>query len=288
MKLIEIENWTEKNERLSAVFTPDKGMNMISFKKGSVQVIDQKTKPLFEERAAGLGALIGPHFHHRKPFEINTCFDERIFPHIQGLRKKKILEPFSHGIARYVPWRYDHSSTQIEAKLSSTDLYHNTLISILEGFEFEMRLIVRMLPTGLYFRYDITSEKPSCIGFHTYYHLPKEGGSITSEVSGTYRDQSTLKPLKNDWVQNDQLYFTLPQKADFGFYPMDPIDSNRILYKNRDFSLHLFYECSSCDHSFQIYHPDGAGFVCIEPLSSKNPQKPERCDNRLELKLEIY
>ena len=31
-----------------------------------IEVIDQKTEPLYVERMAGLGALIGPHFHHRQ------------------------------------------------------------------------------------------------------------------------------------------------------------------------------------------------------------------------------
>ena len=63
MNPVILSNKTSKGEVLQATFLPEKGMNMISYKKGTLEVIDQSTKNLFDERFAGLGALIGPHFH---------------------------------------------------------------------------------------------------------------------------------------------------------------------------------------------------------------------------------
>lgn len=57
---------TLKNKDLTATFLPELGMNLASYKKGDYEAIDQNTQGEFEERFAGLGPLIGPHFHHQK------------------------------------------------------------------------------------------------------------------------------------------------------------------------------------------------------------------------------
>ena len=62
MQYIVLKNSTENNIPLEATFAPLQGMNLLSFKKGDVEALDQTTKGLFIERYAGLGALIGPHF----------------------------------------------------------------------------------------------------------------------------------------------------------------------------------------------------------------------------------
>ncbi len=86
---------TSGGQLLSARFMPSKGMNLVSLKKGECEAIDQLTKPLFEERYAGLGAMIGPHFHHRLESEIQPVKNASLFPQTKGLK-----ESFSHGIGR--------------------------------------------------------------------------------------------------------------------------------------------------------------------------------------------
>jgi hypothetical protein len=100
MEQIILANKTSTGQNLQAIFLPEKGMNLISYKKDETEVIDQSTRNLFEERFAGLGALIGPHFHHRKTEVIPPIKDESLFPHIARLKAKGIQEPFSHGIDR--------------------------------------------------------------------------------------------------------------------------------------------------------------------------------------------
>ena len=80
MEPITLKSQNTQGDIFEAMFLPDRGMNMISFKRGDVQVIDQSTRSLFEERFAGLGALIGPHFHHRNPAIIPKLKDESLFP----------------------------------------------------------------------------------------------------------------------------------------------------------------------------------------------------------------
>lgn len=288
MKKIVLENRNDRGEKISATFFPEKGMNMASYKKEAIEVIDQKTMPLFEERLAGLGPLIGPHFHHRPAYAINTNFDESLFPHIARIKKKGVVEPFSHGIARYVPWKYEASSTQIEAKLCAKDEYKGIPLGHLEGMDFEMHLSITMMPFGLFYRYSIESEKPSVIGLHTYYHFPSSGGTVTSAVKSEYRDREGLKPLPNEWVKNGALHFDLKGEADFGFFPEDPANESRIIYTNKDFSLHIFYDASTEDHSWQLFRLNDSSYVCIEPLSSKTPRNPTKTSSLLEVKIEIY
>src|ERR1700722_3225097 len=133
-----LKNQSEKGELLEAAFLPGRGMNMISFKKGNIEVIDQSTWDLFEERSAGLGALIGPHFHHRNPSILPKIQDESLFPHIARLKEKGIQEPFSHGIARYAPWNAHLTDNKIVAKLKGADTWKGVTLSSLEGQNFAM------------------------------------------------------------------------------------------------------------------------------------------------------
>jgi len=288
MTLITLENTNEKGERLLATFHPNKGMNMVSFKKEGLDVIDQQTMPLFEERLAGLGPLIGPHFHHRAPFEIPLDFDTHLFPHIARVKKKGVVEPFSHGIARYVPWRFDASSTQIEARLSSSDLFKGIPLRQLEGMDFEMQLHIALMPFGLFIKYSVKSEKPSVIGLHTYYHLPDGKGKVDGNVVLNYRESEGLKPLPDSWHKNGRLNFDLSQEADFGFFPKEPLEESRFIFSNRNYDLHLFMQSDTSDCSFQIFRPAKSTYVCLEPLSSQTPRAPTRCESSLEIKLEIF
>ena len=77
---IKLKNTSPTGKSLVATFLPDGGMNLCSYKLGDIEVIDQQTLPLYEERKAGLGALIGPHFHQRQ--EVPSGYDESLFPHI--------------------------------------------------------------------------------------------------------------------------------------------------------------------------------------------------------------
>ena len=291
MKKIILKNLGLKGEKLQATYLPDDGMNLISYKMNDIEVIDQSTMNLFLERKAGLGALIGPHFYHRKVIPNN--FDSSLFPHIKEITKQGISEPFSHGIGRYVPWKYVSDETQIRAKLHGRDHYKGVPLSVFEGQDFAMTYSAKLLPTGLVIEYTVTSENPSVIGLHYYYCI--RGKSIViGHVENIYRDQSEWKSIPKSWIgkRPDQLSFDLIQEADFGFIPKkkEPCDHYyQFLLNTEAYSLHAdFHAASETEVCCQIYHPKKSSFVCIEPISAQNPPLPQLNSSILEVKLEIF
>lgn len=251
-------------------------------------MIDQATRPLFDERFAGLGALIGPHFYHRK--EIPTNFDLSLFPHVAKVMAQGEKEPFPHGIARYVPWKFVASSTQIKGRLYGNDLYKKVPLKVLEGQNFDMTFESRLLTDGLFIEYKVHSKNPSILGLHYCYSL-NGSGSVCGAVQNTYRDQEKWKPLPSNWTQNNHLHFSLPQKADFGFIPekKSPNDHDYHMNLNTpEYSLHIDYNTvSDTETSFQIFHPKDATYVCVEPLTAHFPPEPTLTCSTLEAKLRI-
>ena len=148
-RTISIRGESTDGQMLEATFAPDKGMNLLSYKKGDIEVIDQSTKGLFDERCAGLGALIGPHFHHRNSRIVPPVEDKSLFPHLAALRAKGVKEPFSHGIARYVPWKVEASDNRIHAELSGKDEWKGVPIAQLEGQDFTMTYTASLESSGL-------------------------------------------------------------------------------------------------------------------------------------------
>ena len=291
MNKIKLKNISITGETLIATFLPEGGMNLCSYKLGDIEVIDQKTLPLYEERKAGLGALIGPHFHQSK--KIYTDFDEGLFPHIAKGKAEERKDPFSHGIARYVPWKYAASSTQIKGQLSGDDLYKGVPLKVFEGQNFSMTFEARLLPKGLFIEYKVDSEQPSVIGLHYYYAFSGKG-TIQGAIQPTYRDQNNWKPIPKEWSngKENHLHFILPQEADYGFLPArkTPNDHDyHIMFDTEDYSLHIDYNTvSDTEISCQVYHPKGGTFVCIEPLSAKSPPNPTLNRSTLEAKVEIF
>ncbi len=291
MEKVILKNCTLDNEPLEATYLPSHGMNLISYRKGDIEAIDQTTFPLFYERFAGLGALIGPHFHQQK--EIPTGYDPSLFPHIEKGKKEGRKDPFSHGIGRYVPWKFVCSQTQIQAELHGSTLYKGTSLSTFEGQDFHMKYQARLLSEGLFISFSIESEKPSLIGLHYYYALPKQG-VIEGLVKPTYRDGEDWKSLPSLWTKgnHNHLYFPLSQKADFGFLPyrkhLEDHDF-QVCLNGKNHSLHIKYTAAAeSELSFQIYKKASASFVCIEPLSAKNPKYPRLSHSHLEAKLQIF
>ena len=196
MKQISLKNRTPSGSPLEAIYLPEMGMNMISFKRGDIEVIDQSTWNLFDERFAGLGPLIGPHFHHRKPEIIKPIPDESLFPHIARLRAKGIQEPFSHGIARYASWKTEFTETSIRAVITGKDTWNGIALSQLEGQEFRMTLHVDLTPSGLKIHLAVASDTDSLVGIHYYYRLPQGRGKIKSFVQATTSKKENWKKFR--------------------------------------------------------------------------------------------
>ena len=289
MNAVTLRNKSAAGELLEATFLPEFGMNMISFKKDTLEVIDQSTRSLFEERYAGLGALIGPHFHHRKPELIPPIKDESLFPHLAALKAKGIREPFSHGIARYAPWNCQATETRIEAVLTGKDTLKGIPLAELEGQNFKMTLIAELTPTGLKLDLAIVSDTDSLVGLHYYYHLPRGKGVVSSQVQAHYLKGLEKKPIPPEWHfdPQHQLRFSLDQAADYTFYPFPNPLEGKILLDAGDYKLLTTYTAPSQENCWQLYHPEKASFVCIEPISSQDPRHPNLSVSSIQIQLQI-
>lgn len=280
---------SEQGTPLEATFLPEMGMNMISFKNGPIEVIDQSTKTLFDERYAGLGALIGPHFHRRKQEILPTISDESLFPHIARVKAKGTADPFSHGIGRYAPWKYEATSTSIKGIITGKDTWNGVPLSALEGQQFTMRYEASLSPSGLNIALSVVSDTDSVVGIHYYYHLPEGKGKVISAVQPRYIDQNENKPLPSDWSIDHQhtLTFNLDQEADFAFFPYPNPRQGKIALETGTHRLDTTYTCASQENAWQLYHPKGASYVCIEPVSAQDPRHPNLTVSSLNIQLKI-
>jgi len=267
-------------------------MNLTSFLWGSLEVLDSSTSSLFKQRCAGLGALIGPHFHHRPLQSLpKVVLTPSLFPHLTQEQIEGTSEPFSHGIARYVPWHYETSSTQIHATLNGDSLHKGVPLKSLEGQNFSMVFDIRLVHDGLLLDLNLQSEAPSVIGFHYYFACTPQS-FVTAHVHPSYREDTSWKPLPSTWTPNapSHLYFCLNQEADFGFQPLaDPSQPYyTLLLHHPSHLVHIEYTASDAETtSWQLYHPSKASFACLEPLSALDPRTPVAKHSHLQMKIKI-
>jgi hypothetical protein len=274
---------------LEATFLPAEGMTLSSFKRDQIEAIDPHSLKGFEDRHAGLGVLIGPHFHRRKQALVPALPDESLFPHIARCKAQGIHDPFSHGVARYAPWRATCTDNCIKAELSGKDLWQGVPLKVIEGQDFEMRMKAELLQTGLHLDLSVVSESDSLIGIHYYYALPQGQKKILSRIQPFCLDHGEQKPIDPSWLHSDnRIEVPLKGPIDLTFYPYpDPL-SGEIELITDAYSLKTQYSSLSAENSWQLYHPEEASFVCIEPLSAKDPRHPNLTASSLTLNLMIH
>lgn len=284
-----LKNQSPSGDLLQATFLPEQGMNLCSFKKGDIEAIDQSTLSLFDERFAGLGALIGPHFHHRHTASLPKIPDESLFPHIARVKAKGVADPFSHGIARYAPWQAISTENTVKASLSGKDTWNGVTLTALEGQNFKMNYNAVLTSTALEIDFDVVSDSDSLVGLHYYWHLPKNTGTVISSVQPKYIGPNGLEPIPPTWNFNSQhvLTFDLNNEADFTFHPFPNPREGKILLDTGPYQILTSYSCPSQENSWQLYHPKNASFVCIEPISSQDPRHPNLTVSSLHISLEI-
>ncbi|MCX6987326.1 MAG: hypothetical protein NT065_04130 [Chlamydiae bacterium] len=284
---ITLESTSLDGKRLTATFLPSFGMNLVSFKKDGIEVIDQSTTPLFEERRAGLGALIGPHFHHRPLNKIApVAFQDRFF-HIAAIKAKGIDEPFSHGVARYAPWSCTHTATSLHAKVSGNDIWNGVLVSSLEGFDFTMYLDVQLNSHGLFLELSVDSQEPAVVGYHYYYAIDKRAELVIHQPQMEYFNGKQVVAVPDNWIVGNDVKPPLSGALDFGFYPKDPQQPSHVRLNTSSYTMQIEYQSHTEESSLQIYRPENAGFVCIEPLSATYPKNPKLLSSGVNLHLQI-
>lgn len=239
-----------------AIFLPLQGMNLISFKRAGIEVIDQETNEAFLQRSAGLGALIGPHFHRRKPDLIPHLENPLAFPQSAYCEAHGIQDFFSHGVARYVPWKYECKENALKGVITGKDVWCGVPLAVLENQNFQMTMEVSLNEKGLHIQLSVVSDSDSLVGLHYYYRLPQGKGVIKTQTS------------ENKGVIH------LEEAIDSTFHPFpDPL-RGEIFLETEEFILKTAYECASQENCFQIYHPKEASYVCIEPISAQDPRAP--------------
>ncbi len=281
MTEVTLKNTTPDGQDITVTYLPERGMNMISYKKGSTEIIDQSTHTLFDERSAGLGALIGPHFHRRRP---------QILPKLAHIETNGEKDPFSHGIGRYVPWTYKSDATSIKATLKGDDIWKETPLKEIESQDFTMQFEAHLTPNGLEIDYSVVSECDSIIGIHYYYHLPNGTGKIVSKVKDKYIAIDEILNIPDSWGFNRQtheLTYSLDKDTDFTFHPFTDPTEGTVFLDAGDYSLKTHFTSPSEECSFQLWHPQDASFVCIEPVTAQDPRHPNLTVSSIKIHLEI-
>lgn len=277
---------------LEAVFAPKRGMNLLSYKKGDIEVIDPSTRTLYDERSAGLGSLIGPHFHRRRYNAISYIPSEEAFPHIKRvLEKSGEIDPFSHGISRYAPWNFQAAADEIKGVLKGSDSWNGVSLKEIEGQNFTMNFEAKLSAQGLNIKLSVVSDTDSLVGLHYYYHLPENNGFVTSKVKSYFLDASGARvPLdEKPWFNKTthELRFPANQGVDMAFhsYP-DPLNTE-ILLDALKWKLTIKTHSLNEENSWQLYRPEKGSFICIEPISAQDPRHPNLTVSSMDVLLTI-
>ncbi len=290
MEQLTLETVADDGKPLTAIFLPSKGMNLCSFRKGDLEIISQETRDLFEQRFSGLGPLIGPHFHQRRAETMAPIPDESKFPHIAIIKAQGRTDPFSHGIARYAPWtQVEAFKDRFQAVLTGKESWNDIPLSQLEGQNFTMRFSGELKPSGLTLRLSVVSDTDSLVGFHYFYTLPNGKGKLRSKVADQLVVGDRRESIPEPWLQRDdgeiQIELSPEMKLDHTLVPFpNPLDTLITLETER-YTLHIRSLCNCSEHSWQLYHPEGKSFVCIEPVSALDPRHPNLTVSSLEMHL---
>jgi len=284
-KSISLESPAAKGGYYRALFCPEKGMNLLSFQKDGVEVIDQSTRVLFDKRFAGLGALIGPHFHRRKKQILPPLPEGLPFPYAYTISH----DPFSHGIARYASWNYTQEANSICARLNGSDLFGNTPLKELEGQDFTMCFSARLCEEGLALDLSVVSKTDSLVGLHYYYRLPEGKGLLKFQAKKEAYKQGVPLSIPMEWLTKEKQFLLSLESEDldhtFHSFP-DPC-RGEVALQTSEYTLLLKSSFPCEENSMQIYHPSGSSFVCIEPISSKFPNRPNLTVSRMSCLLSI-
>lgn len=291
MKTITLRNISENGAPLEVTYLPEMGMNMASYKKGDIEIIDQSTKPQFEDNFSGLGPLIGPHFYRRRPEVLPKLADEKAFSHIARIKEKDTkTDPFTHGVGRYAPWSYEHDENSIKATLKGSDTWAGLTLKEIEGQDFTMTFTSTLTPKGLNINFSVVSEADSIVGIHYYYHLPQGRGRVIGKVKNQYLDINEIKTIPTTWnfdPSTHELEYILDKHTDFAFHPFPDPTIGDILLDTETYQLRTQFESVSEECSFQLYHPKGASFVCVEPTSAQDPRHANLTVSSIKISLEI-
>ena len=290
MREVKLKHCCRNDKLFEATFLPDQGMNLSSLKYGDLELIDQSTKGLFDDHLGGLGPIIGPHFYQRDKVLVAHVPDDNMFPHISRVYKSGKVDPFSHGIGRYVSWNWSSTDRSISANISGLDACQGVTLAALEGFNFDMEFRAKMHDSAMDIYMSVQSmESPTVAGLHYYYAINGENGRVVLPSVDKYCDRGAWRSIPDEWRDEytENVVFDLVQESDYTFKPNTSDFTGIAVLETDSYSLKIGYEAGSDEHAFQLYHPQNASYVCIEPITATNPREAKSMKNTIKIRMEI-
>lgn len=278
-----------EDKGIKATFNPDKGLNLMSLIIEGRELIEQSTAKGFIESSRGLGPLIGPHFYHRV-IDTIPYLDDAILDKLEKkLQFKREAEPFSHGIARYVPWRVlKQDKNSFRAILDSHDEIEGITLGEIEGFDFVMEFEASVSPRELNILYKAkSSTQPVVVGLHTYYTLDPSMKAIDLVGAPFYYDKLNKKTVPPDWYGDRGFKIPLNKPLDYTFSPQLDREGFGEVGVKMGVSNLLIQAKASPDLSFQLYRAEDSPFICIEPIAAINPRIVTQKNASIEVRISL-
>lgn len=278
----------EDGELLEAVFMPQSGMNLISFKKGAREAIDPSVREAAAKGSVGSGGIIGPHFQSRTPSLIPTLKNPQAFSHWTELQKQGVNDPFFNGVGLYAPWTAQQTETRLTATLSGKENWNEESLSALAGQNFKMTVEAELKSDGLHLFLAVVSDSDSLIGIDYRYALPEGKGKVVSGVKKHYYKNNQLEEIPPSWSysSNGTLHVDLQESTQAAFHPSNPLEG-KIKLETSSHTLHLQYKSICQENAWFLSHASKAPFVQLIPLSSQNPWRPNLSVSSLSIHLKI-
>ena len=92
------------------------------------------------------------------------------------------------------------------------------------------------------------------------------------------------------WLKDKkELFFKVDKdvEADFGFRPYNDALETQIELDAQSYKLQINYQASTRENAWQLYHPTDATYICLEPVSAKNPREPKSLSSELKVQIKI-
>ncbi len=278
-----------KHGPYEATFLPNSGMNLASFRKGDLEIIDQSTRSDFEQTGAGLGCLIGPHYGDRKSEVIPQVPNLELFPQVASMQQRNAADLFHSGVGRYAPWQILNSSPDtVSAAITGKQEWNGTTLGFIENQNFRMTCEAQLNEKGLQITLSVVSDSDSIVGFAHRYHLPDGNGTLVANVDDKIWQKLESSPLPTEWnYTNTRLQLELPDEANMTFHPiLDPLQA-QILLQTSTHTLRVNYHAPSQQNCWHLFRKKNSTWASIQPLSAKFPVRPTLTVSSISLSLEV-
>lgn len=261
---------------MTALFAPEAGMSLLSFKVGEVELIQTSTQKKFDDTREGLGTVVGPHFSQRHATTYPKIPSDCGMPQIPKLTERGFHDLIPNGIARYASWKVASEESSFKAELTGKDLLGTIPLSQLQGQNFKIEMAASLQRSGLKVELSVVSDIDSLIGLDYRFRLPESKGEADTRVQPYTIHRDGRQGIPKTWnFDNHFLHLNLENEVDVFLQPFPDLCEGTILLKTADYTLQTNYWCSSAENHFGLFKPKGEEWISIQPMTSSNPYKPQ-------------